>query len=99
MRDGDFVVLAAPRGSYPSVVHRSLLEALIPARLVDIDSVPPGMRPKWACGEGLHVYVVVPKAQTIAAIEVVSRVWRICQNCDTPLLAEERVLPGMRSAS
>lgn len=91
MTEDDVVVMAAPEGKFPEVLHKSLLEALIPAQLVPIDSVPAEVRPSWV-GEDvrLRVYVVVPKGYAPAAEEVTRRVWRFCQDCETPLLAEAR---------
>ena len=86
----DEVVIAGGPCAYLEVLIESLQHAGVPGRQVAIHSVNPAARPTWACSAGDEMYVVVLKQVQAAALEVVRRIWRICRNCETILLAEAR---------
>ena len=90
MKADEAVIAGGPSGDFLRVIIDSLQQAGILARQVAIESVDPVVRPTWACTPGDEVYVVVPKQDQPAALEVVRRIWRICRNCETILLAEVR---------
>src|ERR1700674_3058709 len=90
MKANEVVIAAGSSGEFQEVMIVSLQQAAIFGRLVAIDDVDPAARPTWACTPGGELYLVVPKRDQDAALEVVRRIWRICRNCETILLAEAR---------
>lgn len=90
MNDNEIPISAGPHIEHHRIVVESLNQEGIPARIVMIRDVDPARRPEWACTPGNEIYIVVPKEQRDAALEIVRWTGRICVNCETTLLAKVR---------
>lgn len=64
-------IFAGPRTDYVDVVLAALNERGISAKIIEVASAHPKDRPNWAVESELEVYLVVPEAQRVAALELI----------------------------
>ena len=90
MAENEIPIVAGPATGYMDVLVAALNEEGISSRIVRIEEVDPVTRPYWACTPGDEVYVVVPRDNREAALELTRWVSRVCLNCETILMPRVR---------
>jgi hypothetical protein len=90
MNENEIPIVSGPRTAYMNVLVSALNEESVAARIVPIGSVDPFNRPIWAYTPGAEVYVVVPRDNREAALELTRWVSRVCLECKTVLMPRVR---------